>query len=249
MLDSQEPDSDGQSKNITKEQQEELFARAKEAAATGDPRRMLEYLYLSGVLDGLTRQIATKWRALSRDEVDDIVAEAVDVLYGAIRDRKKVDNLVTYLWKTSDHKACDYYRIRQNQKPLTPKDLEQIADPSTESSDSLENSKPELDWEERRTQAITIARSLLPRLGQHNVQNVMTYILDALLADCVDISNIEISSALGLSPDVVRQSKKRGFDRLERIVREEGLASQVNDVANLKRRCSEQLDEDEHELV
>jgi DNA-directed RNA polymerase specialized sigma24 family protein len=249
MQDSWEPDSNGRSEHITKEQQKELLASAKEAAAAGDLGRMLEALHRSFVLDGLTRQIASKWRSLSRDDVELIIAEAVDILYAAIRDRKKVSNLVAYLWKTSDHKADDYYRTQQkNRKILTPNELEQIPDQSTELEDELDSSTQELDWEEKRPRVIAIVRSLLPRLGQHNVQNVMTYILEALSADCMDISNAEIAEALGLTLDVVRQSKKRGFDRLERIVREEGLAAQVSDVANLRRDYEEQS-EYEHELV
>ena len=248
MLDSREPDSDEQLENVTKEHQQDLLARAKEAAASGDPRKMLEYLYCSGILDGLTRQITSKWRSLSREEVRDILAEAVDILYGAIRDGKKVSNLVAYLWKTSDHKACDYYRARQNEKYLTPDELEHIADKSSEREDDLDSFTRRQDWEEKKPRIIAIVRSLLPRLGQHNIPKVMAYILDALEADCVDIANVEIAEALGLSPDVVRQSKKRGFDRLERIVREEGLAAQVSDVTNLRRNYEEQ-NEDEQELV
>ena len=248
MRNRQESDPDGQLAHITKEQQEELLQQAKEAAASGDPGRMLEALHGSFALDGLTRRIASKWQKLSRDEVDFIIAEAVDILYVALCNGKKVLNLVAYLWKTSDHKACDYYRTKQNEKPLTPEELERIPDQSTELEESLDNSATELEWEEKRPRVIAIVRSLLPRLGQHNAQAVMTYILDALSSDCMDISNTEIAEALGLSLDVVRQSKKRGFDRLERIVREEGLAAQVSDVANLRRDYEEQL-ENEHELV
>ncbi len=249
MLDSQEAQkSNAQSTHITKEQQEEWLTRAKEAAASGEPGKMLEFLHRSFVIDGLTKQFALKWRSLSRDEVEDIVAEAVDILYEAIRGGKKVSKLVPYLLKTCEYKAYDYYRARQNEKPLTPDDLEHIADKSSEREDELNSSTGELDWQEKRPRIITIVRSLLPRLGQYNVQNVMAYILDALEADCVDISNVEIAEALGLSPDVVRQSKKRGFDRLERIVREERLTAQVSDVTNLRRDYEENI-EDEPEFV
>ena len=247
-INSEEMDSDGQSKNITKEQQEKLLTQAKQAAISGDPRKMLEYLYLSRALDGLTRQIASKWRSLSCDEVEDIVAKAVDILYEAIRDGKKVLKLVPYLLKICKHNAYDYYRARQNEKPLTLDDLTNIADPSSELEDDFDRSTKELDWEEKRSQAIAIARSLIPKLGQHNVQKVMAYILNALETDCVDISNVEIAEALGLSSDVIRQSKKRGFDRLERIVRNEGLATQVSDVTELRRDYEEQ-NENEQELV
>lgn len=243
--------ADGQLTPITKEQQEELLQQAKEAAASGDPGRMLEALHRSFALDGLTRRIASKWRSLSRDDVELIIAEAVDILYAAIRDRKKVSNLVAYLWKTSDHKADNYYRTQQkNRKILTPNELEQIPDQSTEFEDELDSSTKELEWEEKRPRAIALARSLLPRLGQHNIQKVMAYIFDALEADCVDISNKEIAEALGLSSDTVRQSKSRGFRKLERIIRDEGLAAQVSDIANLRRDYEEQLEnENEHELV
>jgi len=234
MQDSQEQNLDGHSAHITNEQQQELLARAKEAAASGDPGTMLAALYQSGVLDGLTRQIASKWRSLSLDEIGDIVAEAVDILYVAIRTGKKVLKLVPYLWKTSDHKACDYHSRRQNQSSLTSDDLERIPDQSSEVEDELDSSTKKQDWEEKRSRVIALVRSLLPRLGQQNIQNVMAYILDALEADCLDISNKEIAEALGLSSDTVRQSKHRAFQRLERIVREESLASKLNNFANLR---------------
>lgn len=250
MLNSQEEQkSNGRSIHITKEQQEEWLTRAKEAAALGEPGKMLEFLHRSFVIDGLTRRIALKWRSLSRDEVHDIMAEAVDVLYGAIHARKKVDNLVTYLFKTFDYKAYDYYRARQNQIPLNPDELEEIPDKSRELEEKIDSSTKELHWEDKKPQAIAIARSLLPRLGQYNVQKVMAYVFDALEADCMDISNAEIAEALGLNLDVARKSKSRGFQRLERIVDQEGLEAQVSDVVNLKRDYDEQLDEDEHELV
>ena len=199
MRNRQESDLDGQSAHITKEQQEELLQQAKEAAASGNPGRMLEALHGSFALDGLTRRIASKWQKLSRDEVDFILAEAVDILYLALRDGRKVFNLVAYLWKTSNPKACDYYRTKQNEKPLTPDEWEHISNQSTEIEESPDNSATELGWEEKRPRVIAVVRSLLPRLGQHNAQAVMTYILDALSSDCMDISNVEIAEALGLS--------------------------------------------------
>jgi DNA-directed RNA polymerase specialized sigma24 family protein len=82
--------------------------------------------------------------------VELIIAEAVDILYEAIRKGKKVSNLVAYLWKTSDHKACDYYRTQQqNRKTLTSDELEQIPDPSTKIEDELDSCTQELDWEEK----------------------------------------------------------------------------------------------------
>jgi hypothetical protein len=66
MLYSQEVQkSNGRSTHITKEQQEEWLTRAKEAAASGEAGKMLEFLHRSFIIDGLTRQVALKWRSLS----------------------------------------------------------------------------------------------------------------------------------------------------------------------------------------
>jgi len=51
----------------------------------------------------------------------------------------------------------------------------------------------------------------------------MGYILDAIEAGANDVSNTEISEALGLSANTVAQSKRRGFERLKRAAIEADL--------------------------
>lgn len=86
----------------------------------------------------------------------------------------------------------------------------------------------EMDREEMRARAIAITRGLLPRLGQRNVQSVMEYVLEVIEAEPerIEIPNDELADALGLTVDVAKKSKSRGFQRLERIVKEEGLAEE-----------------------
>lgn len=224
MLSSPDLSFNEKSKQVTQKQRD-LLQQAKEAAAANDPRKMLEALYQSFVLDSLTRRIVSKWSSLSPEDVELIVAEAIDALYVAISTGKRIDNLIAYLWKVANNKLYDYYRLQQNHRPLTSEDFDQIADHPGELEDELDNGSEDLDWEENRPQVIALVRSLLPRLGQHNVQNVMAYILEAMEKECKGISNMEIAKKLGLSLEVVRQSKHRGFQRLEKIVREQGLAT------------------------
>lgn len=252
MQDSRMSDLDDRSELFTQEQQKYFLQQARDSADAGNLGGMLEALHKSFALDGLSRQLASKWPSFSPNEVNDIIAEAVDVLWEAIRKRKKVSNLVGFLWKTCDNKACNHYKEQKNRSVLTPEALEQIPAQSNEITDNADNPADELDWERKRPRVIALVRSLVPRLGQHNAQKVMSYILDALEANCMDISNAEIAEALGLSLEVVRQSKSRGFKRLERIVREEGLVAQVKAVDELKREHEDLLEDeydDEHELV
>lgn len=210
--------------------QDELLQKAKEAAASGDPRGMVEALYQSFALDSLARWLRGKWPTLPHDDVDFAVAEAVDVLYQAVGRGEKVFKIVAYLWKVSDRKAGEHYRIRVHEIAFDPEELERVG---SRSSGVSEGSDEELDWEERRGRAIAIARSLIPRLGQSSIRAVMSYVIDAVEAGCEDLPSREIAEALGLSDDTVRQSLSRGFRKLARIVREEGLADQELDFGRI----------------
>ena len=77
--------------------------------------------------------------------------------------------------------------------------------------------------EDRRLEAIELARRLIPRLGQDSVQSVMRRILDAIEDGVPSITTADLAMATGMTEDGVRQCRSRGFRRLERIVRDEGL--------------------------
>ncbi len=141
---------------------------------------------------------------------------------------------MAFLWKVSDRKANDYYQARQREKALVD-DLKHNATAigSFENPDQ-EEPVEEMEWDEKRAQAITRARDLLPKLGQKNIQDVMSLVIDAVEAGREDLPSREIAEALGLQPATVRTLKMRGFERLARVAREEGLVGQEFDFANLE---------------
>jgi len=205
-------------------QQDEALRRAKEAAESGDPQSMVAALYQSSALDGLIRRIGQKWPTLTlHNEVDFVIAQAIDTLYLEVMQGRQISSIVGFLWKVADRKAYDCHMTWQYEEPLDP----EIA------YDDTDNRIRER--EEKRVRAIAIARSLLPRLGQQHLQDVMSYLLEAVEAGYEDVSNSEIADALGLTPDTVRQSLSRGFRRLQRIAREEGIIDRDLDLPVLGR--------------
>lgn len=215
-----------------KKSQEETLHKAQEAAASGDTDAMIKALYQSFVLDGLSRRIQRKWDSLPFDEVQFILIGAIYILYEAVNRGEKILDVVSYLLKVSDRKATDYWRTRQRETGLI-EDLK-VRDDHLQGvlrwplGDPVEEdvATEELHTEKRRLQTIAVARSFIPRLGQTNVQAVMNIILESVQTRRQDISSREIADMLGLSRNTVAMSRKRGFEKLLRILREEGYMDQ-----------------------
>ena len=196
-----------------KETRSELLNQALNATKTGNIIGALEALYHGYFLDGYYRRLRKKWDALSEDEIYDALAQAVVQLIEKVSKGETVLRPLAYIYKVANGIANDQWQLNIS---ISSTEVEDIPFKRDESED------PPIDIEERTIQALSIAKSLLPKLGQENVQLVMEYIFDAVEQNAVDITNREMSEALMLSPDVVRQCKSRGWRRLERIAKEEG---------------------------
>ncbi len=226
----------------------QLLREANTAALAGDPMAMLIALYKSHVLDGICRRLAAAWGAIAFEDIQLLVAEAVDVLYEKVRNGGNIRRIVPYLLKVSTRKAYDFHESRCAVDAVDPADLETAVGKEArrrfESKERQAEASPgepvdDLDYEERRRIALRIARGLLPRLGQQRIQDVMGYIFDAIEAGHEDISNEDIEDALGLSPETVRTAKSRGFARLSRIAKEEKLLPRDFDLLGLDSEADE----------
>jgi DNA-directed RNA polymerase specialized sigma24 family protein len=215
--------------------QEVALDRAQAAVVIGDPRAMVEALYESGYLDGLTRSMHRRWDRLPVEDIELIVAEAVGVLYEAVSQGKRVLNIKSYLWKVADNLANKLHETKVLEDAI-PDDLE---DPTTTSQRPDDEGDPydEIEPEERVRMAVVIARSLLHKLGERNIRNVMEYIFDAVEAGRDDVTTEEICEALGYpNRGTVRVWIQRGFDRLANRAYEEGVVDRRLDLTALRQK-------------
>lgn len=185
---------------------------------------MLSALYGSGALDGLARRLKHRWPVLSATDGDKVLAEAVDALYVAVKQGKDIRDLIGWLWKTCHNLAYDCHE-GQRERPMEAAGVDRLTaqrwfreqrtgPPETEGEDEAER---------RRARAIATMKSVLPRLGGTNIQAVMTYVLQAVEDGSPHIAHREVGEALAIDPSYVRVLVHRGWERLERIAREEGL--------------------------
>src|SRR6266536_131122 len=79
--------------------QSDALGRALQAARELKPIEMVEALYESYVLDGLARWLQDTWPSFAPQDVEDIVAESVDVLYRKVDQGTPVGGVVSFMKK------------------------------------------------------------------------------------------------------------------------------------------------------
>jgi DNA-directed RNA polymerase specialized sigma24 family protein len=208
----------------------ELWDKVHQAAAAGNIKEMLAILYESGFLDGLERKMHFDWPRVPIEDIDNmVIAAAVDDLYSAIGKGKVIYKPGAYLYKAAKNRAIKF--TQQQQSIL--EDLIRESRVVDSFEDPFEERIEPLDDEYLLGRAIQEARRLLPKLGQENVQRVMSYVLDCIAARVIDVSPTEIAESLGLLPGTVSVNLHRGFDRLKRVATEENLADLIINEATL----------------
>jgi len=178
---------------------------------------MLRDLYVGGTLAGVKRQLKRRFsQRLDDAQLNDCVAEGVSALYGELQKGTRFAQPAGYLFKVALHTATDLvdsYEYRHK----ADVDVEALAEspwaPQEHGSSAREDAK---------AQALYLARSYLPRLGQENIQRVMTVLIDAIEADVPDLPHAKIAEATGLSVDTTRRLVNRALERLYRLAKEDG---------------------------
>ncbi len=201
--------------------------RAAAQAAEGDAEGALRTVVASGYPDRLvTGTLAARYSRVPRDVRAEAVAEGVAALHQAVVARRPVPRPGGYVLKVADAICANEQRRQEAQASvhvLTDRDLLGATNPWAVTEDAELRAR-------RRTAAVRLARSLLPRLGQERAQQVMGYVLDAVERGDVHVPSQDIAEALGVSDDVVRQSLSRGFRRLARLGAAQGLDVQAVDL-------------------
>lgn len=199
----------------------DLLEIAKRAAAEKRPDEMITALAASHFLDGLKGRLSRDWQGrLPAVELDECIAEAVDSTYDAVNRGKSINNLGAWLWKAAANKARD--RWNDEYVHRRPGHIEELEDAGFVLDG--DNGPDQGLAEHRRAEAIRVARRLLPRIGQGQIVEVMTVVIDAVEQGVHDLPSSAIAGSLGLSVDSVRALLSRGFERLTREARGEGIS-------------------------
>lgn len=197
-----------------------LLAKAQAAARAGDAASMAEALMGSGFLDGLVRQIGFAYPGLDRADVEDVVASAAGDAFEAVRSGRAVTQLGGFLSRAARNRATDKweqeYRPRQSAEHLPEGTTEDgLNDDARAHADALAD--------HRLDEAVRLARRLLPKVGQGQVLDVTTMVIDAVAARDTDFSPEVVADVLGITKDSARKLMSRGLDRLRRAARAEGI--------------------------
>ena len=198
-----------------------LLEQAREAARRGQPHRMIEALTLSGFTAGLLRRFQSQWPRMPRSEIEEHIARAVDDAYAALSAGRRVTNLTAWIFKASHNRIHDHWRSDFSRRVDNPDVLDEVAAP-TPLTDG-ERAEHEREAEGHRLEAIRLARGLLPKIGQGQVVDVMSVVIDAVEAGVADLSPADVAQATGTSPDAARALISRGFNRLARAARDAGI--------------------------
>jgi DNA-directed RNA polymerase specialized sigma24 family protein len=202
---------------------------ATRLAAGGDAEGAVRALLASGYPSGLVKGsfLADRYSRVPAAVRAEAVAEGVAAMHEAITRGTPVSRPGGYVLKVAEV-ICAAEQRRQEQHlsadGLSDRDLLAAGSPWADSGESEVRAR-------RRGAALTLARELLPRLGQQRAQEVMAYVFDAVERGVVDLPSRDIAEALSVSDQVVRQSLSRGFRRLARLAEEEGLDVRATDLA------------------
>ncbi len=197
-----------------------LLDIAQKAAVAKDVLGMVEALHASGYLDGLVRRIRAKWSDLPREDVRDCVAEAVNSVYEAVTDGRRVGQLGAWLWKTADNLANDRWRDDYQGRRSVDNLPEQE---DCQGLDDDERARLDTLADHRRSEAVRLARRLLPKVGQGQVVAVMEIVIDTVEAGLPDLSAEAVGETLGITTAAARALMSRGLERLRRAARDEGI--------------------------
>lgn len=201
-----------------------LLEQAQEAVSRGDPVKMLEALAASHYLDGLTRRLQKQWGdSLPAQEVDECIARAVDAACAAAFEGREIRSLGAWLWKAARNNADDMWRRDYSRRQdVDAATLPGGPEPAVTEREAEEHRR---QAEERRKDAIRIARELLPRIGYGQVVDVMEILIDAAENELPDLPAVDIAEQLDISKAAVRTLVSRGLKRLRRLAEEEGVAA------------------------
>ena len=214
----------------------QLLLVAQDAARARDAVGMVAALQASGYLAGLVGRLQRQWPRLPREEVDDCVADSVSRAYEAVGQGQRILQLGGWLWKAAYNKAADRWESVRLQRSID----DDLADPSVVRMDPGQRIRAEEEAVQLRSEAIQLARRLLPKVGHGQVLAVTQLLIEAVEAGEPDLPAEVVADTLGITAAAARALMSRGLERLHRAARHEGIEFEF--------RSSDDADDDDEEV-
>jgi DNA-directed RNA polymerase specialized sigma24 family protein len=190
-----------------------LLAQAQAAARSGNGTAMIEALMASGFLDGLVRKLSFTYPDLDRADVDDVVAAAAGDAFEAIRQGRAITQLGGFISRAASNRANDKWENDY----LPRRSAQDLPEGSTEDElDDCDRSRADDLADHRRDEAVRLARQLLPNVGQGQILDVMTMVIDAVAVRDTDFCPEVVANVLAISQGSARKLMSRGLERLRR---------------------------------
>lgn len=196
------------------DKEDELLKEAIEAAKAGDVERMSACLMSSRFPDGLIRRVEQMWHKLSHEDARDIVAESIEALYGKVRCEELITDIKAWLSKATRLRAstANRRRIRRSEVSLD----------APEYGDYQLAVEPRYDQHVIRQEAVRQLKTAVSQIQGYNIRRVLEYLFEAVEGGMFPVPAIEIAEALELEEANVRQCVRRGFKRLQDVLKAEG---------------------------
>lgn len=198
----------------------DLMEDARDAAAGGNFRAMMDAIVESHFLDALYRYLLKDWSQFDESDAADLVGQAVDEFYRRAREGTKIWKPRSYLFQILQKLAIKEHERR---KPLTELDEvtgAEAAQRACQEQQILINTVPRAD---RVRAAIQIARQLIPGVGEGRLQQVCEFYIDAVEKELPSVEDETLAETFGISLETARRLKNRALERLAREARKAGV--------------------------
>jgi DNA-directed RNA polymerase specialized sigma24 family protein len=191
----------------------EVIAAADKAAQEGRAWDAVHLLFTPAVLKRMRGRLRGAWNWITDDEIDDAITEAFLAFYVEIRRGGQITKTVPWLANVAWRKAADSMRRTE---------VEDVTDP-----DTIEISQALKDDPDKTAAAFNHFERLVGRLSPDGVKRVMEIVVEAIKTGIPVLTNAMIAEALGEHPENVKKWRQRGFEKLGRLARVEGLVDET----------------------
>jgi DNA-directed RNA polymerase specialized sigma24 family protein len=199
--------------------QQEALARLDRAVAEFKAAEALQALHDSNVLAGLQKRLHIRCPCLRNEhDTHHVIANGVDALTDELENGRRVTDPLGFLWRVIERRANDEVRRKRRETPTDPQVM-------------VGRVLPVLPAD--LGPAIQEARRLLPRIRGDNARSTLEMILKAMEQGRQTLPSSEIAETLGVTEINARQLRRRAFERLLRLAREEQAAGKGFDLPEL----------------